>query len=80
MSFSLQTNWELITQNKEKRISENLFTLALEGYQIFPIDKKMDAKKETEKNTFGKVKIKKITWENEETIVVYELISLHSPN
>lgn len=71
---------ELITENKESRIRENLFSISLPGFLFYPIDKKINVLKTAESKPSGTAVIKKISWSENNTTLEYELLSLNSIN
>ncbi|KGX87898.1 DUF2584 family protein [Pontibacillus litoralis] len=82
MSMPLIMQWVVITEGKEQRVGEkdNLFTLELPGYTLFPVDQSIEMKRMKESEQTGIAKIVELTWSNQKTVIVYELISLHSVN
>ncbi|WP_028400690.1 DUF2584 family protein [Ectobacillus panaciterrae] len=79
MKFEMHTS--VVTEEKEVRvdIENNLFELTVEGYHLYPLNEAVVLYK-TEKEKVGTAVPKKISWENEQTVLLYQLISLHSVN
>ncbi len=67
-------------KEKEKRISDNFFELEKLGYRIYPIDVPIAVRKTKEGETLGEAIPRKLVWENNKTIIKYELIALNSSN
>ncbi|SDI19247.1 DUF2584 family protein [Alteribacillus bidgolensis] len=80
MGFSMEMNWEIITQKKAERLGERSFRLIKEGYHMFPLDTKLPIQTTEEKAPFGKAIITKMEWGTGCTTLHYELVSLSSVN
>ena len=80
MGMPLELNTMIVTKGKEKRIDENDFILVKDEYRLYPMDIPIEVRKTIESETDAIAKIKKLQWENEQTTITYELISLHSTN
>lgn len=80
MGMPLELNTLIVTKGREKRIEENLFVLEKEGYRLYPIDIPVEVKKTLENETNGSAVIKKVEWQNQQTTITYQLISLNSTN
>jgi hypothetical protein len=80
MGMPLELNTLIITKGNEKRLEENLFVLAKAGYRLYPINIPIDVRKTLEGDSSGTAIIKKVEWENEQTTIVYQLVSLNSTN
>jgi hypothetical protein len=80
MGMSLELNTIIVTKEREKRIKDNLFSLEKEGYRLFPLDFPIFIHKTKKSEPFGQAIISKVIWENNQTIVYYELISLQGVN
>ncbi|WP_163652653.1 DUF2584 domain-containing protein [Listeria sp. PSOL-1] len=80
MGMPLEMNTMIVTKGKESRIGENFFELKKEGYRIYPIDIPIELRKTKTSETNGTVIPRKLIWENNVTVIVYELISLNSSN
>ncbi|EUJ33570.1 hypothetical protein MFLO_02227 [Listeria floridensis FSL S10-1187] len=80
MGMQLEVNTMVVTKGNEKRIAENLFELKKDGYRIYPIDVPVELRKTKEGETSGTVIPRKLVWENEATLLTYELVSLNSSN
>lgn len=72
----------LSREGNEKRINgkENKFQLIRQGYEIYPLDKKIPVYKCNGQKLCGEGIITKMIWENNSTSIIYELISLKSVN
>ncbi|MBO9129291.1 DUF2584 family protein [Bacillus sp. 165] len=79
MKFEMHTN--IVSFDKEIRMEgeHNQFELTLQGYHLFPIEQPLNLYK-TEKELTGTAVVKAITWKQEHTEILYQLISLHSVN
>ncbi|MEH6994417.1 DUF2584 domain-containing protein [Neobacillus drentensis] len=80
MGMPFELNTLIVTKGREKRVEENLFQLKKEGYRLYPIDIPIDVRKTLESDTSGTAVIKKVEWQNSNTIITYQLISLNSTN
>ncbi|WP_456277914.1 DUF2584 domain-containing protein [Bacillus sp. AK128] len=80
MGMPLELNTLIVTKGKENRIKENLFTLAKEGYRLYPIDIPLEVRKTLDSEPNGTAVIKKLELENKSTTITYELVSLNSTN
>jgi hypothetical protein len=80
MGMPLELNTMIVTKGLEKRTEQNLFTLVKEGYRLYPIDIPLEVRKLMDSETSGTAIIKKIEWQNQQTMITYELISLKSTN
>lgn len=80
MGMSLELNTMIVTKGKEKRLEENLFQLVKDGYRLYPLDIPLDVKQTIDSDHRATAVIKKVEWENGQTIVTYELRALHSSN
>jgi len=81
MGMPLELNTMIVTKGKEKRLDKsNDFTLTKSGYRIYPIDIPISVQKTKNGELIGTAIVKKVTWENDKTILTYELTSLHSTN
>lgn len=76
----LEVNTMIVTKGNEKRISDNFFELEKQGYRIYPIDVPIIVRKTKEGETLGEAIPRKLVWENNQTIIKYELIALNSSN
>ncbi len=79
MKFEMHTN--IVSFDKEIRIDveNNQFELILHGYHLFPLEQPLTLYK-TEKEKTGTAVVKSVTWKQDQTVVVYQLISLYSVN
>lgn len=80
MGMPLELNTMIVTKGREKRLEENLFLLEKAGYRLYPIDIPIEVKKTIESETNGMALIKKVEWQNKNTSITYQLISLNSTN
>ncbi|AQY51407.1 hypothetical protein PWEIH_11013 [Listeria weihenstephanensis FSL R9-0317] len=80
MGMPLEVNTMIVTKGKEKRISDNFFELEKTGYRIYPIDVPIEVRTTKESESNGIAVPLKLTWENDTTVITYELVSLNSSN
>lgn len=80
MGMPFEMNWLIVTKNKAKRLEENIFHLEKEGYRIYPLGLSIDVAKTKLDKPYGSATIKKMTWENGNTYIYYELLSLNNTN
>ncbi|MBC1331600.1 DUF2584 domain-containing protein [Listeria booriae] len=80
MGMPLEVNTMIVTKGNEKRIEGNFFELKKEGYRIYPIDVPVEVRTTKESETNGIAVPSKLIWENNTTIITYELVSLNSSN
>ncbi|MBO0960299.1 DUF2584 domain-containing protein [Neobacillus sp. MM2021_6] len=80
MGMPLELNTMIVTKGREKRVEENLFVLVKEGYRLYPIEIPIDVKKTMDSDSTGSAVIKKVVWENSNTTLTYQLVSLNSTN
>jgi hypothetical protein len=80
MGMPLELNTMIVTKNREKRVEENLFLLEKDGYRLYPIDIPIDVRKMMDSDSSGTAVIKKVEWQNQQTFITYQLISLNSTN
>ncbi|NCG66506.1 DUF2584 family protein [Bacillus coagulans] len=80
MGMPMELDTMLVTNGKEERIEQNLFLLKQPGYCVYPLDTPVEIRKKKEHGTSGSAVIRKLEWENNTTIVHYELVSLNTPN
>jgi hypothetical protein len=80
MGMPLELNTMIVTKNREKRVEENLFLLEKNGYRLYPIDIPIDVRKTMDSDSSGTAVIKKVEWQNQQTFITYQLISLNSTN
>jgi hypothetical protein len=80
MGMPLELNTMIVTKGREKRIEENLFMLEKDGYRLYPIDIPIDVRKTIEGDSAGTGLIKKVVWQNQQTVITYQLVSLNSTN
>nr|WP_295971251.1 DUF2584 domain-containing protein [uncultured Bacillus sp.] len=80
MGMPLELNTMIVTKGKEKRLNENNFTLVKKEYRLYPIDIPIEVRKTKDSEPTAIGKIKKLEWEDYQTIITYELISLNTTN
>ncbi|EDL65019.1 DUF2584 domain-containing protein [Bacillus sp. SG-1] len=80
MGMGLELNTMIVTKGNEKRLEENTFQLVKEGYRLYPMEIPIEVKRTKDGETNGIGRITKLQWENAETVITYELISLNSTN
>lgn len=80
MGMPLELNTLVVTKGREKRIEENLFELVKADYRLYPIDIPLDIRKTLESDSSGICVIKRVEWENKQTKITYQLVSLNSTN
>ena len=82
MSMPLSMEFNLITEGYEKRVQEkeNVFTIQLSGYRLFPMDQRIDIMRHEDSDQIGTAKITELRWENEMTTLTYQLLSLYNVN
>ncbi|MGM0847120.1 MAG: DUF2584 domain-containing protein [Bacillota bacterium] len=80
MGMGLEMNTMIVTKGKEKRLEENTFQLMKEGYRLYPMEIPVEVKRTMDGETNAMGKIKQLQWENGETVITYQLISLNSTN
>lgn len=80
MGMPLELNTMIVTKGLEERIEQNLFRLEKKGYRLYPIEIPLEVKKLKESETSGIAVIKRVEWQNNKTVITYELVSLYSTN
>jgi hypothetical protein len=80
MGMPLELNTLIVTKGKEKRLNDNYFSLVKEGYRLYPIDIPLEVKKTLDSELNGTAIIKKVEWEQSQTTITYQLVSLHTVN
>jgi hypothetical protein len=80
LGMPLELNTLIVTKGKEKRLDENYFSLTKEGYRLYPIDIPLEVRKTLNGEASGEAIIKKVEWQNNQTTILYQLISLYSTN
>ena len=78
MNLNFQST--LVTNGKEKRMTENNFNLTKEGYVLYPIDTVIELKRTENTLPIARVIITEIQWKCNQTIINYELKSIISVN
>ncbi|KUP06337.1 hypothetical protein Q73_11460 [Bacillus coahuilensis m2-6] len=80
MGMKLELNTMIVTKGNETREEENVFRLVKDEYRIYPIDIPIEVRKTKESDANGIAYVKKLQWENDQTIIYYELVKLHTTN
>ncbi|QHS22524.1 DUF2584 family protein [Virgibacillus sp. MSP4-1] len=82
MSVPLTIEWKLVTNEEERRmnVKENIFEITFSGYKLFPIDVPIDIMRHEDSDQIGSAIVKKITFEKNQTVCQYQLVSLYSVN
>lgn len=80
MGMPIELNTLIVTKDREIRLNENDFSLIKEGYRLYPIDIPLEVRKTLESEVNGIARIKKVEWEQNQTTITYQLVSLHSSN
>ncbi|WLR50382.1 DUF2584 domain-containing protein [Bacillus tianshenii] len=80
MGMPLELITNIITNGEAKRIQDNTFELIKDGYRLYPLDVVLEVRKTEDGDVNAQAMIRKITWEDNKTILIYDLTSLHSPN
>ncbi|CAM4236646.1 DUF2584 domain-containing protein [Lederbergia lenta] len=80
MGMPIELNTMIVTKGNEKRQEDNLFILEKTGYRLYPIDIPVDVRYSKVSENRATAIIQKVVWENEKTVITYQLVSLHSSN
>ncbi|MBT2691357.1 DUF2584 domain-containing protein [Bacillus sp. ISL-47] len=80
MGMPLELNTMIVTKGREKRLDENYFSLVKEGYRLYPLDIPVEVKRTIDGDLNGTGIIKKVEWENSQTVIKYQLVALNSTN
>ncbi|WEG11806.1 DUF2584 family protein [Pullulanibacillus sp. KACC 23026] len=81
MGMPLELNTMIVTKQKEiKTETENVYELVKEGYRLYPIDIPIEVRTTKEGTPYAHARICKLTWEQEKTILTYELMDLLGVN
>jgi hypothetical protein len=82
MSMPLSLEWTLVTEGKERRREEedNHFTLTLEGYRLYPLHERIEIRRHQTSDQIGFGEIKSLTFTENKTEILYQLVSLYSVN
>ncbi|CAM3539658.1 DUF2584 domain-containing protein [Cytobacillus oceanisediminis] len=80
MGMPLELNTMIVTKGREKRLDENYFSLVKEGYRLYPLDIPVEVKRTIDGDLNGTGIIKKVEWENNQTVIMYQLVALNSTN
>lgn len=80
MGMPMELNTMIVTKGREQRIQENVFTLRKEGYRLYPMHIPLEVKRTIESDVRGIAEIIKVVWEEDYTLIHYQLVSLNSSN
>lgn len=80
MGMPFELNTMIVTKGREKRETENIFSLIKDGYRLYPVEIPVDVRKTIQGESIGMAEIKKVEWENGSTTITYRLMSLNSTN
>ncbi|MCJ7842675.1 DUF2584 domain-containing protein [Lederbergia sp. NSJ-179] len=80
MGMPLELNTMIVTKGNEVRQQDNQFTLKKEGYRLYPIDIPIELRHTIESDYRATAVIEKLEWEDQQTIITYQLLALHSSN
>lgn len=82
MGMPLELNTMIVTKNKEEKTEiENVYHLKKDGYRLYPLDLPVIEVKTTKTSSpYALAKIVKLTWEEETTHIIYELVELLGVN
>ncbi|PGS48647.1 DUF2584 family protein [Bacillus sp. AFS041924] len=80
MSMPFEFNWLIVTNEKAVRQENNLFSLELNGYHLYPIDTPINVSRKNDEKPFGVAIIQKLEWKNKTTYLGYELKAIDSVN
>jgi hypothetical protein len=82
MGMPLELNTMIVTKNNEEKTTvENIYTLTKEGYRLYPVDIPIVEVRTTKSaSPYALAKINKLSWENGQTQITYELVELMGVN
>jgi hypothetical protein len=80
MGMPLELNTMIITKGNEIRIKENDFILVKKDYRLYPIEVPIEVRKTIESESTALAVITKLEWENKQTKITYQLVSLNTTN
>ncbi|HEY4552470.1 MAG TPA: DUF2584 domain-containing protein [Bacillaceae bacterium] len=80
MGMPFELNTMIVTKGNEIRQEENTFRLEKSGYRLYPVDIPIEVRSTKDSDTRAMAKIRKVEWENEKTVITYNLIALYSIN
>jgi hypothetical protein len=80
MGMPLELNTMIVTKGKETRVGENDFMLIKKEYRLYPMNIPIEVRKTKDSEPTAVAIIKNLQWQNEETTITYELISLNTTN
>jgi hypothetical protein len=80
MGMPLELNTMIVTKGNEKRVRENDFILIKKDYRLYPLEIPIEVRKTKESEPTALAVISKLEWENQQTTITYQLISLKTTN
>jgi hypothetical protein len=80
MGMPLELNTMIVTKGNEQRVSENDFILVKKDYRLYPIEIPLEVRKTKESESTAMAVITKLVWENQQTTITYQLVSLNTTN
>lgn len=80
MGMPLELNTMIVTKGNEIRVKENDFILVKKDYRLYPLEVPIEVRKTKESEPTALAVISKLVWENQETTITYQLVSLNTTN
>jgi Protein of unknown function (DUF2584) len=80
MGMPLELNTMIVTKGNEIRIKENDFILVKKDYRLYPLEVPIEVRKTKESEPTALAVITKLVWENQETTITFQLVSLNTTN
>lgn len=80
MGMPLELNTMIVTKGNEIRVNENDFILVKKDYRLYPLEVPIEVRKTKESEPTALAVISKLVWENQETTITYQLVSLNTTN
>ena len=80
MGMPLELNTMIVTKGNEIRVNENDFILVKKDYRLYPLGVPIEVRKTKESEPTALAVITKLVWENQETKITYQLVSLNTTN
>lgn len=80
MGMPLELNTMIVTKGNEQRVNEIDFILVKKDYRLYPIEIPLEVRKTKESDPTAIAVIKKMVWENQQTTITYQLVSLNTTN
>ena len=80
MGMPLELNTMIVTKGNEIRVNENDFILVKKDYRLYPLEVPLEVRKTKESEPTALAAITKLVWENQETTITYQLVSLNTTN